>query len=305
MVRPFFSSPFLSSLMLAAITAASTLPAWAATGPASPVVGRMGGTEVRADQMTDLIGAQTPEVRNALATQPDTMKDLIRAELLRRAVLGEARQAGWDKRANIAIAIERAKEQALIESYLNARAEPEAAYPAAADIQSAYEKNIAQFQVPPLIRLAQILIRLPENPPAAEVQRAEATVREVSQKLSAAGDFAALARQYSQDQGSKDKGGELDWLAEANLSPLIREEAAALKPGGVSRALKTAFGWQIVKVLERRAAAVRPLAEVRDAIVKGLRDARLLENRQRLIDAINQRSPPVIDDKMLKEIRVQ
>ena len=265
----------------------------------------MGATEVRADQITDLIAAQTPEVRKTLASQPDTIKDLIRAELLRRTVLGEARQSNLEKRANVAIAMERAREQVLIENYLNARAEPDTAYPSAAEIQSAYDKNLAQFQVPALIRLAQILIRLPENPPAAEVKRAEGILREVSQKLGGGGDFAALARQYSQDEGSKDKGGELDWIPESSLSQLIREEAAALKPGGVSRALKTAFGWQIVKVLERRPAAVRPLAEVRDAIIKGLRDARLQENRQRLIDALNQRSPPVIDDKVLKEIRVQ
>lgn len=300
MVRPVFSS-----LAVAALTALAAGSAWGATAPASPVLGRMGATEVRVDQISELIAAQTPDVRKTLAAQPDTVKDLIRAELLRRAVLGEARQANWDKRANVAIAMERAREQVMIEHYLNSRAEPEAAYPAAADIQSAYDKNLAQFQVPALIHLAQILIRLPENPPPAETQRAEATVREVSQKLGGGGDFAALARQFSQDQGSKDKGGELDWIPEASLSPLIREEAAALKPGGVSRALKTAFGWQIVKVLERRPAAVRPLAEVRDAIIKGLRDARQQENRQRLIDAINQRSPPVIDDKLIREIRVQ
>ena len=300
MVRQVFSS-----LAVAAITAVAAVSAWGATAPASPVVGRMGVTELRVDQVSELIAAQTPDIRKTLAGQPDTVKDLVRAELLRRAVLGEARQANWDKRANVAIAMERAREQVMIENYLNTRAEPEAAYPAAADIQSAYDKNLAQFQVPAMIRLAQILIRLPENPPLAETQRAEASVREISQKLAGKADFAALARQYSQDEGSKDKGGELDWIPEASLSPLIREEAAALKPGGVSRALKTAFGWQIVKILERRPAAVRPLAEVRDAIIKGLRDARQQENRQRLIDAINQRSPPVIDDKLIREIRVQ
>ena len=188
MHRKVFSS--IAAVVLSTATGLPAFPAVAASAPASPVVGRMGATELRVDQVSELIGAQAADVRKALAAQPDSVKDLIRAELLRRAMLGEARQAGWDKRPNVAIAIERAREQALIESYLNARAEPEAAYPAAAEIQSAYEKNLAQFQVAALIRLAQILIRLPENPPAAEVQRADASVREVSQKLTPGGDFA-------------------------------------------------------------------------------------------------------------------
>ena len=99
---------YLPSIAFFALTTTTALPVWAASAPAGPVVGRMGATEVRADQITDLIAAQTPEVRKTLASQPDTIKDLIRAELLRRTVLGEARQSNLEKRANVAIAMDRA-----------------------------------------------------------------------------------------------------------------------------------------------------------------------------------------------------
>ena len=263
----------------------------------------MGTVELRAAQLTDLIAAQTPDVRRALASQPDALKELVNSELLRRALAAEARQAQWDKRPDIALTMERAREQTMIESFVTNRATPDAAYPSASEIQAAYDGNIAQFQVPAQIQLAQILIRVPDKATAADTQRADALIREVSAKISGS-DFAALAKQHSQDEASKDKGGVLDWLPEAGLNAAIREETARLQTGGVSRALKTAFGWQIVKVMERKPAATRPLAEVRDAIVKALRDARTQENRQRFVDALAKRSPPSVDEKVLKEVRI-
>ena len=277
-----------------------------AQGAAAPgtVVGRMGTVELRAAQLTDLIAAQTPDVRKALAAQPEALKDLVNAELLRRSLVAEARQAQWDKRPDVALAMERARDQTMIESFVTNRSTPEAAYPSASEIQTAYDQNLAQFQVPAQIHLAQILIRLPEKPTAEDTQRADALIREVSAKVTGGGDFAALAKQYSQDQASKDKGGVLDWIPEAGLNPAIREETARLQPGGVSRALKTVFGWQIIKVLERKPVSTRSLQEVREAIVKGLRDARTQENRQRFVDALAKRAPPSVDDNAIKAIRI-
>lgn len=277
-----------------------------AQGAAAPgaVVGRMGTVELRAAQLTDLIAAQTPDVRKALAARPEALKDLVNAELLRRSLVAEARQAQWDKRPDVALAMERARDQTMIESFVTNRSTPEAAYPSASEIQTAYDQNLAQFQVPAQIHLAQILIRLPEKPTAEDTQRADALIREVSAKVTGGGDFAALAKQYSQDQASKDKGGVLDWIPEAGLNPAIREETAMLQPGSVSRALKTVFGWQIIKVLERKPVSTRSLQEVREAIVKGLRDARTQENRQRFVDALAKRAPPSVDDNAIKAIRI-
>ncbi len=286
-----------------ALTASQSIFAQGAAAPGA-IVGRMGTVELRAAQITDLIAAQAPDVRKALAAQPEALKDLVNAELLRRALVAEARQSQWDKRPEVALAMERARDQTMIESFVTNRSTPEAAFPSASEIQAAYDQNLAQFQIPAQIHLAQILIRLPEKPTAEDTQRADALIREASAKVTSGGDFAALAKQYSQDQASKDKGGVLDWIPEASLSPAIREETVKLQPGGVSRALKTAFGWQIVKVLERKPASTRPLQEVREAIVKGLRDARTQENRQRFVDALAKRAPPSVDDNALKAIRI-
>lgn len=188
----------------------------------------MGAIEIKAGEMTELLNAQTAEVRAALKASPQSMKELVQGELLRRAILAE-----WDKRSEVAVAMERAKDQAVIDNFLNTRSQPEAAYPTVQELQSVYESNKAQFEVPPQIRIAQILIRLPKKASADETAKAGALARELGIKLEKGGDFAALARLSSQDEASKEKGGELGWLAETALTPQIRTKLSGLKAGGV------------------------------------------------------------------------
>lgn len=303
----------LPSYRFALLAGAMGLACLVNTGPvlaqltffSSPVVGRMGSIEITARQINELVAAQHAETRKVLMTQPEAVKNLILAELLRRTILAEARNAEWEKRPDVAVAMERGKEQAVIDNYVFTRAEPDAAYPSAAEIQTAYDQNLAQFPVPAQIRLAQILIRVPEKPSAEENQRASTLAKEISQKLQRGEDFAALARQYSQDQVSKDRGGELDLVEEAQLMGQIRTAVNGLKGRSASTPINTPFGWQIIRVLERKAAATRPLTEVREAIIKGLRDARINQNRQAMMEAVGKKTPASVEEKNLKDIVIK
>ena len=68
--------------------------------------GVMGGQQVRA---SDLIAALSPEARKRLVTDLGALDRLVREELVRQTVLAEARQRGWDKKADVQLLIERAR----------------------------------------------------------------------------------------------------------------------------------------------------------------------------------------------------
>jgi parvulin-like peptidyl-prolyl isomerase len=66
-------------------------------------------------------------------------------------------------------------------------------------------------------------------------------------------DFAKLAKENSDDQGSKDKGGEYDFFGRGQMVPEFDAAAFSLKPGEISGLVETEFGFHIIKVEERRA----------------------------------------------------
>ncbi len=75
-----------------------------------------------------------------------------------------------------------------------------------------------------------------------------AKAKDVLAKVNAGGDFADLAKQYSDDPGSAAKGGDLGWFAKGVMVPEFEAVAFALKPGAVSDLVKTQFGYHIIKV---------------------------------------------------------
>lgn len=75
---------------------------------------------------------------------------------------------------------------------------------------------------------------------------------EVKAKLDKGEDFAKLAKEYSQDPGSKNNGGDLGWAAEGTFVPRFNEVMNSLNDGQTSEPFKSQFGWHIIQVLERR-----------------------------------------------------
>ena len=268
-------------------------------------LGKMGDIEITSSQINSLVAAQNPETRKIFASQPEAVKNLIEAELIRRSILNDALKADWDKRTDVAVAMERGRDQAIIDNYVMSRATPGIGFPSDAEIQAAYNANISRFQVPAQIRLAQILLRLPENASAAEVKRTLAKAQELSQKLDRGENFEALAKEFSQDQTTKEGGGLLDWLNESDLTPQIRTAIAGLKGNTVSKPIRSPFGYQLIKVVDRKASSTISLGEAKEAIVKALRDARTEQNRNTYLEDLKKAKPITINADALKEIRIK
>jgi foldase protein PrsA len=70
----------------------------------------------------------------------------------------------------------------------------------------------------------------------------------IEAQLKKGGDFATLAKQYSIDPGTKDKGGELGWFGPGQMVPAFQAAAFALKPGQISQPVQTPFGWHVIQV---------------------------------------------------------
>ncbi len=130
------------------------------------------------------------------------------------------------------------------------------------EIQKYYESHRDKFQRIPEAQIRHIFI---EVPPGGDEAAAKAKAEEALAKVQAGADFGEVAKQYS-DGPTKDRGGELGAIHKGDLAPEIEGPAFSLPAGGVSPLIRTAAGWNIIKVEQVRTETVAPYTEVRDTI---------------------------------------
>ncbi len=97
-------------------------------------------------------------------------------------------------------------------------------------------------------KLRHILVKLSEIVSESDAQQRMAMIKE---RLDNNGDFAELARQYSED-ASANNGGDLGWVNPGDTVPQFEQAMAQLAPGEISAPVRTPFGYHIIQVLERR-----------------------------------------------------
>lgn len=98
------------------------------------------------------------------------------------------------------------------------------------------------------VRAAEILVRVSEE---RSVESAKARIQEVYTQLKRGADFAALAKQYSEDSHAQE-GGEMGWVAQGELMPELDTVLLSVAPGEYSQPVQTRLGFHLVKVEERR-----------------------------------------------------
>jgi peptidyl-prolyl cis-trans isomerase D len=127
--------------------------------------------------------------------------------------------------------------------------------------------NQARFVVPEQRRASHILIAVAKDASPADRDKAKAKAQEILAKARAKpADFAALAKQYSQDPGSAERGGDLDFAPAGNYVKPFSDALFALKDNQISDLVETEFGYHIIMLTGIRPGSVRPLSEARPEI---------------------------------------
>jgi peptidyl-prolyl cis-trans isomerase D len=134
------------------------------------------------------------------------------------------------------------------------------------DLKAAYEKDKSRYVEPERRRAQHILIN-DEKDDAAALKLAQQVLAEAKSGK----DFGALAKQYSKDPGSADKGGELDWTAREDLEKPFADALFGMKPGEIAGPVKTRFGYHIIKLEEIQAGKAKTLEEVRPELEADLK----------------------------------
>jgi len=152
-----------------------------------------------------------------------------------------------------------------------------------ADLRAAYAANMDNFRMGERVHVRHILIKTTDKSDA-EKKQLLAKAQNLDKQLKSGADFAELAKKNSDDTSSAEKGGDLGELVKDQTLPELDKAMFALKPGEVSDVVTTSIGYDIVQVLEKLPAQVKPFEVVKAGLAADLKKQRVADTMQSDID---------------------
>jgi peptidyl-prolyl cis-trans isomerase D len=157
--------------------------------------------------------------------------------------------------------------------------------PTQQEIQAYYTQHQADYQLPEQSRARHILVTVAPGADAKTDAAAKAKAEGILKQLQAGGNWDALAKQNSDDPGSKDKGGELGFAKRGQMVPEFDNAIFTQKINDIA-VVKSQFGYHVVQVEERQTAHAQPINEVLPTIQATLTRQKVAAAEQSYAEAL-------------------
>lgn len=316
-------------LLAAALVASMPLAAQTGSALGNPVIAKGKGIEIRRGELDSAMAglrSQIPESQTVTAERL-ILKRLIEVKLLLAKATNADKTAGKKTAdSQMATAIQntgsadafnqRLKAMGTTENELRAKLTDDATAQAAlerelkisitdADIKKYYDSHSADYEQPELAHISHILIftvdPISHEPlPADQLQYRRRKIDELLKAARAGQDFALLAKQYSEDVGSKENGGMLLPFPRGQMTSEIENAAFALTNNQVSDVITTSAGYQIIKLLQKIPAQKMDYAAAAANIRQGLIQQQISERGPAYIEKLRAAANIEILDPTLK-----
>lgn len=153
-----------------------------------------------------------------------------------------------------------------------------------ADARKIYDEQVGKIKPEEEVSARHILVESEEK------------AKEIKEKIKAGGDFAALAKEFTKDTGSKEDGGNLGYFGRGQMVPQFEEVVFKLNKGDVSDPVKTQFGWHLIKIEDKRFKQPPAFDIVKDRIIQ----SQLLQKAQQSAIALRAKSKIEFVDPAIK-----
>jgi len=177
--------------------------------------------------------------------------------------------------------------------------------PTDADLQRMYTQNQAAFRTPEQVKVRHILLMTQGKPPADD-PKIKAQAEDLLKQVRGGANFADLAKKYSEDPGSKDKGGEYTVQRNGQMVKEFEDAAFRLKPGE-SDIVKTTYGYHVFQVINHEAARLKPFDEVKPQLAAEWKKQRVNDIMQQISDKAQAmlQKDPTHPEKVAADLNMQ
>lgn len=191
---------------------------------------------------------------------------------------------------------DRIKDQIMMIKLIDREIKSKVAIPTDQEIEKFYNENKEKMVEPERVRVKHILITVDEKDPKKSDAKTLVKIKEVEKKLKAGGDFNELAKEYSDDTGSKERGGDLGYIMKGDTVPEFEKIAFSLDIGKLSEIFKTKFGYHILIVTEKKIAVKKTLEEVREYLKSFLYQQNMEEEYTKWIKSVREKADIKINE---------
>lgn len=253
-------------------------------------IARVNGTVITDSEMSREVANLPPYLKN-IAESDQGKRELLDTMVVREIILQQAEKSGLAKSKEVQEKVDELRKKVIVEAFLKKKIE-ERAVVSDADLQQFYEKNKDKLKTGEQIRASHILVKT------------EKESQDILAQLKAGGNFDDLAKKHSID-GAASRGGDLGWFAKGTMVPEFEKAALSLKEGTTSGAVKTQFGYHIIKLTGKRPAGVAQLTEVKEQLKGAILAEKQGEIFKQLKEDLKKNAKVQIKEDALKKVVIK
>ncbi len=222
-----------------------------------------------------------PQLQMALMRNPALKERLLERWVQMTLMSMEAQREGMDKKPDVKRRIQDMTNAVLAQEYMEVKVKDKVKV-TDAEMKKYYDSHKDEFKKPETVTARHILVRVAPGADKEAWNKALDKAKVIEAKLKKGADFAKLAEEYSDDPGSKQKGGELGAFTKGRMVPEFEKVAFSLKKGEISGPVKTNFGYHIIQVTDKSPASQQSFEEAKN----GLQQKMLREKQQKYMDEL-------------------
>lgn len=259
------------------------------------VLAEVGKYKLYRDEVESLI-QKDPQIKEILTQYPEARGQVYKAIVERWVMFSTlslaARDEGFDKLPEIQKELDELTKNFLAKRYLEAKikkieiTEPE--------VREYYEKNKAKYVIPEGVELKHILIYVSNKASKEEEEKALNKAKQIRAQILKGAKFEEMAKKYSDDKASKDKGGALGIIRRGETDPEFESQIFKLKPGEVSLPIRSTFGYHLVKLERKEPQKQMSFEEAKEMAKKDLTEEKEEALIKNLLEELNKKYNPRI-----------
>lgn len=250
---------------LAAVALIILVVAGAAPAADSDILAKVGNKNITRADIEALISFYPPNQQAIIRMDPKNEEALLNNYVTIMAVAETARRQGFDKEKNMRKQIQILSDEHLAKGYVQKNVIAKVKV-TDKDVEEYYKNHPKEFEKPETVKVRHILLGFKGEMTDDQKKELRKQAEDVLKKAKGGDDFAKLATEYSDDPGSKTKGGELGYFPRGNMVPEFENAAFNLKQGEISDVIETPYGYHIIKAEDKKAAEMPAFDSIKDQV---------------------------------------